>query len=88
MVAQTCHDYCASVNKRVTTTAIVFLTLLSWYRYAREVSTVLVSKCFTGRPKTIAKATEAIELFVELEASEAVVVSKFCYIPQMKNWLQ
>ncbi|GAQ86856.1 Armadillo repeat superfamily protein [Klebsormidium nitens] len=42
-------------------------------RYAREVNTVLVSKCFTGRPKTIAKATEAIELFVELEASEAVV---------------
>ncbi|XP_042428595.1 protein MOR1-like [Zingiber officinale] len=39
-------------------------------RYAKEVCDSIVSKCLTGRPKTVEKAQAAFLLWVELEAAE------------------
>ncbi|KAG6474234.1 hypothetical protein ZIOFF_068159 [Zingiber officinale] len=39
-------------------------------RYAKEVCDSIVSKCLTGRPKTVEKAQTAFLLWVELEATE------------------
>ncbi|XP_038725142.1 protein MOR1-like isoform X2 [Tripterygium wilfordii] len=37
-------------------------------RYAKEICDVIVTKCLTGRPKTVAKAQAIFMLWVELEA--------------------
>ncbi|XP_042390738.1 protein MOR1-like isoform X1 [Zingiber officinale] len=39
-------------------------------RYAKEVCDSIISKCLTGRPKTVEKAQAAFLLWVELEATE------------------
>ncbi|KAL6614280.1 hypothetical protein ACP70R_036550 [Stipagrostis hirtigluma subsp. patula] len=39
-------------------------------RYAKDVCNAIVTKCLTGRPKTIKKAQTSLLLWVELEAAE------------------
>eukprot|EP00898_Chlorokybus_atmophyticus_P007131 jgi/Chlat1/7419/Chrsp6S09189 len=44
-------------------------------RFGKEVVDGIVTKCFVGRTKTVALSMEAIMLFIELKASDAVVES-------------
>lgn len=46
-------------------------------RYGKEVCDAIITKCLTGRPKTVEKAQAIFMLWVELEAVEAFLVPHF-----------
>lgn len=51
-------------------------------RYAKEICDAIVSKCLTGRPKTVEKAQAVFLLWVELESVEVFLVrlGGFCFL--------
>lgn len=50
-------------------------------RYGKEVCDAIITKCLTGRPKTVEKAQAIFMLWVELEAVEAFLVPHFLLLP-------